>query len=44
MAEEQLDVALAKVCSDFQPGLYAKLAAAYRLLGKAIIFQTGGGI
>ena len=34
MAEEQLDVALGKVCVDFSPVLYARVAGAYRLLGK----------
>lgn len=34
MSEEQLDVALAKVCVNFQKATYAKLHEAYSLLGK----------
>lgn len=34
MAEEQLDQALAKVCSHFDANHYSKVQAAYRLLGK----------
>ncbi|XP_015916520.1 syndetin [Parasteatoda tepidariorum] len=34
MTEEQLDVALSKVCSNFNEGQYEKLQEAYNLLGK----------
>ena len=36
LAEEQLDVALSKVCVDFRQTEYAKLQEAYGLLGKSI--------
>lgn len=34
MAEEQLDVALARTCVDFSPAAYRRLHTAYRMLGK----------
>ena len=34
LAEEQLDVALSKVCIDYKENLYSKLQDAYKLLGK----------
>ncbi|XP_075223193.1 vacuolar protein sorting 50 isoform X2 [Lycorma delicatula] len=37
MAEEQLDVALAKMCYVFEEDVYSKLQAAYALLGKTRI-------
>jgi hypothetical protein len=34
LAEEQLDVALSKVCIDFKDQVYGRLQEAYKLLGK----------
>jgi len=34
MTEEQLDVALARICTSFDTNTYAKIQEAYRLLGK----------
>ena len=34
LAEEQLDVALSKICVDFKENLYTKLQDAYKMLGK----------
>ena len=36
LAEEQLDVNLAKICIDFKQENYAKLQEAYKMLGKTL--------
>jgi hypothetical protein len=40
MIEEQLDVALSKICSGFDVAHYQKVQNAYRLLGKTQVGIT----